>query len=1078
MRLILLLILGCVFLGAAEGQPVSGRLPGAGGQAGFDPPGANDHIFPPIIRAKPFIDFDAKGFLVGGKRTFLVSAGLEYARVPHELWEDRLLRLRQAGFNCVEIYTFWNFHEPREGQFDFSGDHDLEAFLRLVRKLGLYAIVRVGPYYCAEWDNGGYPLWLRFKPGVRVREDNAEFEKYVDRYFDKLLPIVKRQQIHLGGAVILVQLENEHPKGWGTVVPDGYFSHLLYKALSMGLEVPYFFSGLHHATDPAGESASVKTAASPGAETGKRLIGQDAASLDDSSRPNPWMSTEFWSVWYSGYGSTVKDAREYERRTWKIIAHGGNGYNYYMAYGGTNFGYTNNDEDAASYDYGAAVGQAGDLRPIYYSFKRMGWWARSFENILENSVDGTEEWRRAVKVLDIDKKGPAVNTDTAVTVTARHSPAGDVLFLDNRSTKPASVLLTQVQQKRVSTGNSFPEGEKLPVGGPLSLAPGEIVPVIHHFVLDSLVTLEWAPVRILGTSRQSTTATMVIYGEAGSPAELYFSVQGKANVEKGGTGLLVKEGSVVLQAKFSEARTPAEYVFSIGGKKWRILTVNSRLVDCTWLVESAGKSYVVCGPDYVEDVRMQNGKVVMTAESRWDDSVRYPVWVYGKKASLLHGKMQAGSTGPMKLSLTPWQFRKGAAPAGRGYYDHDWKYSQQPLQMGADGDLTADAWYRTTVYTDTAGLYTLQVEGSDRATAFVDGVPAGTGAIRDGEITFTLSKGRHTLAFFVAHDGRDKLAAYLGTMDSVDRKGLFGKAMLRKGGASIVTLGGWKFLKARDASEGAREEGAAGPGAGTFPATGTAMAAGWKDYTIGEDAFGQKEGFGWFRTILAEPEAGVAQIVLNFKSVDENATVFINGRKIGRHAGWNQPFDVVIGGLDTLRRPLELTVFMENYSNEGGIDKPVRANYTGPGKEVTGWRMRGGPGSIGVEGWKKLAGVAVGKAADENRTMLDTAITAMTAGPCFYRTTFVTPAYGASGVHPIWRVHTEGLGHGSVWVNGHNLGRYPEKTAAPGLYIPECWLKPGGNSLIIFEEDGKAPGQVSVQAEKAASRDRMVFSNF
>jgi beta-galactosidase len=157
------------------GQAGSGQLSGKGGQAGFDPPGANDHIFPPAARAKPFIDFDAKGFLVRGERTFLVSAGMEYARVPHELWEDRLLRLKRAGFNCIEIYTFWNFHEPREGQFAFKGDHDLEAFLRLVKRMGLYAIVRVGPYYCAEWDNGGYPLWLRFKPGVRVREDNAEF---------------------------------------------------------------------------------------------------------------------------------------------------------------------------------------------------------------------------------------------------------------------------------------------------------------------------------------------------------------------------------------------------------------------------------------------------------------------------------------------------------------------------------------------------------------------------------------------------------------------------------------------------------------------------------------------------------------------------------------------------------------------------------------------------------------------------------------------------------------------------------------------------------------------------------------
>ncbi|MEN0054515.1 MAG: beta-galactosidase, partial [Mucilaginibacter sp.] len=161
-RILVVIILFALYCGSSYGQAI------------------NDHMLPAHNVAKPFIDFDKKGFLINGKRTFLASAGLEYTRVPRQLWNDRLLRLKRAGFNCVEIYTFWNIHEPQEGKFDFTGDYDLNAFLSLVKELGMYAIVRVGPYYCAEWDFGGYPLWLKFKPDVRVREDNAEFEKYVD----------------------------------------------------------------------------------------------------------------------------------------------------------------------------------------------------------------------------------------------------------------------------------------------------------------------------------------------------------------------------------------------------------------------------------------------------------------------------------------------------------------------------------------------------------------------------------------------------------------------------------------------------------------------------------------------------------------------------------------------------------------------------------------------------------------------------------------------------------------------------------------------------------------------------------
>ena len=234
---------------------------------------ADDGIFPPAAVARPHIDFDGKGFLVEGKRTFLASGGLEYSRIPRALWGDRLQRFQRAGMNTVEIYVFWNYHEPTEGKFDFSGNKDLDAFLKLVKQKGMYAIVRVGPYVCAEWDGGGYPVWLRFKPGVRVREDNPQFLEYVDRFFDKLMPIVAANQIHRGGSVILVQLENEHPKGWGREMPNGYFRHLRDKALLLGVEVPYFFSGLHHSSDPAGNQP-----------------------WDSIGRTNPWFSTEFKSV--------------------------------------------------------------------------------------------------------------------------------------------------------------------------------------------------------------------------------------------------------------------------------------------------------------------------------------------------------------------------------------------------------------------------------------------------------------------------------------------------------------------------------------------------------------------------------------------------------------------------------------------------------------------------------------------------------------------------------------------------------------------------------------------------------------
>ena len=53
-------------------------------------------------------------------------------------------------------YVTWNLHEPEPGQYQFSGQADLEGFLRTAQDAGLLVILRVGPYICGEWEMVGY----------------------------------------------------------------------------------------------------------------------------------------------------------------------------------------------------------------------------------------------------------------------------------------------------------------------------------------------------------------------------------------------------------------------------------------------------------------------------------------------------------------------------------------------------------------------------------------------------------------------------------------------------------------------------------------------------------------------------------------------------------------------------------------------------------------------------------------------------------------------------------------------------------------------------------------------------------
>ncbi len=332
---------------------------------------------------------------------------------------------------------------------------------------------------------GGWPVWLRFKPGLIVRDDNAPFLTAMDRWLDHLLPIVARNQITHGGPVIMVQLENEDTRGAGTDLvyhsqrgndprdgqPNPYFVHLRNKALSLGITVPHFFSGLNHSDNPAGREP-----------------------LDLTGRTSPWYSTEFWTGWINVYGSEPGKAARLDEATWRVLAYGGAGYTHYTIAGGTNFDGWNCDEQGTNYDFGAPIGQTGDLRDIYYRVKRAAQFGTSFSDILANSVNVGEQY---------------AGVATGVSVTARQSPAGTIIFLDN--SWGGSAVTTQVKG---------PDGIAYPTAGPLTVAPGEIVPIVENSPLCPGVKIDMAAGRILGINRQGHFTTLVVYGPPDSPLEV------------------------------------------------------------------------------------------------------------------------------------------------------------------------------------------------------------------------------------------------------------------------------------------------------------------------------------------------------------------------------------------------------------------------------------------------------------------------------------------------------------------------------------------------------------------------------
>ena len=506
------------------------------------------------------VTYDDRSLLVDGKRVWLVSGSLHYFRVPAELWPDRLLKAKRAGLNCISTCIPWNFHEPQEGQWRLTGDQDVVEFVQLAEQLGLYVILRPGPYIHADWDLGGLPGWLTTKSGVSYRTSNAAYMHYFDKYFRQVLPRLAELQVPRGGNVILIQNENQYLM---TTMPDrlNYLEFINQLFRRSGFVIP--ITNCNCFSDPpVPENIECLSSWDDGMEQLKRMRLR---------RPDaPLMVAEFRCGTYDIWGGKHQDRDDLEvaRRALETLGCGAQ-FNYYMWHGGTNFGFWGarlardcRSYQITSYDCHAPLSEGGGLTRGYYLTKLV--------NMLANHM--------GAYLAGCAMEEPGITIHSSTGVLNMYGPVGRWAVVTNNGMND----LTGAEI-------SLPSGKHLRV----SLEPLGAVAVPVDLRLTATETLDYCNLMPLGMFGEKI---LVLHGPTGFEAQI--SINGseiRTAVPGGEEPKLIEHEGLLLAL------------------------VSSTLAERTWLVEDS----LIFGPKFVgetlEDLVHAPGAkqyVVLTMEGK------------------------------------------------------------------------------------------------------------------------------------------------------------------------------------------------------------------------------------------------------------------------------------------------------------------------------------------------------------------------------------------------------------------------------------------------------------------------------
>ncbi|CAL4963327.1 unnamed protein product [Urochloa decumbens] len=414
------------------------------------------------------VAYNDRAVVIDGQRRIILSGSIHYPRSTPQMWPDLIRKAKEGGLNTIETYVFWNGHEPRRGQYNFEGNYDIVRFFKEIQNAGMYAILRIGPYICGEWNYGGLPAWLRDIPGMQFRLHNEPFEREMETFTTLIVNKMKDAKMFAGqgGPIILAQIENEYGNIMGKLNNNQSASQYIHWCADMANKQKVGVPWIMCQQDDDVPDNVINT-----------CNGFYCHDWFPNRTGIPKIWTENWTGWFKAWDKPDfhRSAEDIAFAVAMFFQKRGSVQNYYMYHGGTNFGRTSGGPYiTTSYDYDAPLDEYGNIRqPKYGHLKELHSLLKSMEKVLVHGEYNDTSYGKNVTVTKYTYGGSSVcfinnqfdDRDVNVTLGGTHLvPAWSVSILPDCKTVAYNTAKiktqTSVMVKKENTVEKEPEALK------------------------------------------------------------------------------------------------------------------------------------------------------------------------------------------------------------------------------------------------------------------------------------------------------------------------------------------------------------------------------------------------------------------------------------------------------------------------------------------------------------------------------------------------------------------------------------------------------------------------------------------